>query len=33
MVIIIPALVVAAAIYAWSVEEVVIFVGVEDAVA
>ena len=33
MVIIIPALVVAAAIYAWSVEEVGVLVGVEDAAA
>ena len=31
MVNIIPALAVAAAIYAWSVEEVGVFVGVEDA--
>ena len=33
MVIIIPALAVAAAIYAWSVEEVGVLVGVEDAAA
>ena len=33
MVIIIPALAIAAAIYAWSVEEVGVLVGVEDAAA
>ena len=33
MVIIIPALAVAAVIYAWSVEEVGVLVGVEDAAA